>query len=194
MCIKKLKRNKSTGPDKIPNEAIIEADPNTRKIIRQSLNKMYEEEKIPKEWQHGEIIRIYKGKGEKGKCCNERGITLTSNLDKLFARLIDNRIKTKILVSEAQAGGQNVKPTADHLSIINNIINQNKRRRKPTYIAFLDVTKAYDKAWLNAILYTANKSGIKGKNWRMLKELNSNLTATIKTKHGNTRISQSTTV
>ncbi len=68
-----------------------------------------------------------------------------------------------------------------------NIINQHKKKRQPTYMAFLDVTKAYDKAWLNAILYTAHKSGVKGKDLRIIKEINSNLTATIKTKHGNTR-------
>ena len=52
---------------------------------------------------------------------------------------------------------------------------------------FLDVTKAYDKAWLNAILYTAHKHGLKGKNWRIMKELNNNLTATVRTEVGNTR-------
>jgi len=38
-------------------------------------------------------------------------------------------------------------------------------------------------AWLNAILYTMNKSGITPKNWRMI-QLNTGLTAKICTKHG----------
>ena len=46
------------------------------------MNKVYNEEKIPDEWQKGEIIRIYKGKREKGKCINDRGITLASNMGK----------------------------------------------------------------------------------------------------------------
>ena len=49
------------------------------------------------------------------------------------------------------------------------------------------MTKAYDKAWLNAILYTTNKNGIKGQHWRLINELNSNLTAKIRTQHGLTR-------
>ena len=48
----------------------------------------------------------------------------------------------------------------------------------------MDVTKVYDKAWLNAILYALHKSGLKGKNWRIVKKINTNLTATIRTKHG----------
>ena len=50
--------------------------------------------------------------------------------------------------------------TTSHIQNIRN-------NKKPAYIAFLDVTKAHDKAWLDAILYdhtdlrdTANKSRI----------------------------------
>ena len=60
-----------------------------RKNILTIFNKIYKTEKIPQEWKHGRIIRIYKGKGKKGQCCNERGITLSSNLGKLFERIIN---------------------------------------------------------------------------------------------------------
>ena len=188
-CIKTLKRRKSTGPDNIPNEALIEADPITRAIYLETLNKVYTEEIIPQEWQHGEIKRIYKGKGTKGKCSNERGITLASNMGKLFERLMNNKIKKETLITPAQAGGQEGMATVDHLMILNSLINQSKKtKKKELYIAFLDVTKAYDKAWLDAIMYSMHKSGLKGKNWRIAREINSNLTATIKTKFGPTRM------
>jgi hypothetical protein len=152
-CIMKLKRNKSTGPDMIPNEAIKEADQETRTIILEALNRTYASETIPAEWQHGEIIRIYKGKGIKGKCSNERGITLSSNMGKIFERMLDQRIKNSINITEAQAGGQRGKATSDHLLIINSLIKQNKlKQNKTTYIALLDVTKAYDKAWNDAVM------------------------------------------
>ena len=64
-CIKKIKRGKATGPDKIPNEAIIEANDITNEILRHHLNKILTSQKIPDEWQHGEIIRLYKGKGKR---------------------------------------------------------------------------------------------------------------------------------
>ena len=51
------------GPDLIPNEAFIEADNKTRQIPLTTLNQIHKKKKIPKQWQHGEIIRIYKGKG-----------------------------------------------------------------------------------------------------------------------------------
>ena len=53
-------------------------------------------------------------------------------------------------------------------------------------MAFLDVTKAYDKAWSEAIMYVMHKQVIKDKHWRMIKKLNENLTAEITTKYGET--------
>jgi hypothetical protein len=165
---------------------MIESDEQNKMIISEMMNKIYQNEEIPKSWLEGEIIRFYKEKGIKGKCCNERGITLGSNMGKLFERIINNKITSQIDISEAQAGGKQGQSTVDHLIIINSIIKKNKvkKGKKNLYIAFLDVTKAYDKAWLNAILYTMNKSGVDNKNWKIIKNLNTNLTAKIRTKHG----------
>ena len=49
-------------------------------------------------------------------------------MGKVFERLINNRIKHQIETTEAQAGGQAGKSTADHISILNNIINHNKNK------------------------------------------------------------------
>ena len=59
--------------------------------------------------------------------------------------------------------------------------------KKKVYITFLDVTKAYDKAWLDAILYVLYKEGIDSPEWMVIKKLNEGLTATIQTKYGETR-------
>ena len=53
--------------------------------------------------------------------------------------------------------------------------------------AFLDFEKAYDKAWLDAIMVTLWDNGIKGKIWRMVKKLNEDITTSVKTNNGLTR-------
>ena len=115
LALKQLSRGKSPGPDNIPNEALIETNKDTRRIFLQVFNKIYAAEEIPKTWCEGNIIRIYKGKGKKGKCSNERGITLSSNLGKLFERVINNRIKEVINMTPNQGGGIKGKSTSDHL-------------------------------------------------------------------------------
>ena len=100
-------------------------------------------------------------------------------MGKLFERIINNRIKNVVKFTEFQAGGQQGKSTADHINILKSLINHSKLSRKPIHIIFLDVTKAYDNAWLNAILYVLHKNGLNGTNWRIVKHLNENLTAKI---------------
>ena len=117
-AIKKLKRKKSTGPDNLPNEIFIEANKETREIFREALNTIAQTEKIPDEWQEGNIITMYKGKGMKGKCSNERGITLSSNFGKLYERIINERAKKDISITDAQAGGKKGSSTVDHLLIL----------------------------------------------------------------------------
>ena len=185
--IKMLKKNKATGPDQIPNEIFTNANRETKAIYTQTINQILHTSNIPKQWLEGEITRLYKGKGKKGKCSNERGITLASNFGKVFERIINNRILPNINMSEAQAGGQKGKSTTDHLLILKNNINKIKQEKKTAYIAFLDVTKAYDKAWLDAIMYVMNKEGTPLNMWKIIKDLNTKLTARLKTKYGLTR-------
>ena len=87
-AIKQLKRNKSCGPDNIPNEVMIESNDEVREIITEVINNVYIHENIPKTWLEGETLRLYKYKETKGKCSNERGITLGSNIGKLCVKCI----------------------------------------------------------------------------------------------------------
>ena len=76
--------------------------------------------------------------------------------------------------------------TSDHILRIKETIKQNKLMKKDTYVTFLDVTKAYYKAWLKGIMYVMDK-GCKEAAWNLTDKLNQNLTATIRTAFGNTR-------
>ena len=64
MAIKKLKRNKSVGPDKIPNEIFIEANKETKQLLKTKIENIHATEDIPQSWEEGEII-LYKGKAKK---------------------------------------------------------------------------------------------------------------------------------
>ena len=183
-AIKRLKKGKSMGPDNIPNEAIIELNQKNRNTLKEVLNRTLQDQDIPKSWETGTITRLYKGKGTRGKCSNERGITVSSNSGKLFERIVNNRAKQITNISDAQA--KEKRATTDHLMILKEIINGQKERKKPIYLAFLDVTKAYDKAWLTGIMYVLQKNGVTGPLWNTIRKLNTNLKATIKTKDGQT--------
>ena len=190
IVIKKLKRKKAIGPDEIPNELFIEADEDTKNIYREHFNSINQTMEIPDEWQEGNIKRLYKGKGDKGKCSNERGITISSNYGKVYERLINERVLKKVNISDNQAGGKKGAATVDHIVLAKEILNEIKKQKKNADTALLDVTKAYDKAWLTGIMEVLYKQGLTDNHWTIVKKLNENLTAKIQTKYGYTRMIQ----
>ena len=88
-------------------------------------------------------------------------------------------------ISDAQAKDQ--RSTTDHLLILKELIKILKYRKKPIHIVFLDVTKAYDKAWLEGLLFALHNNGVTGPLWNIIRKANLGLTAIIKTKDGPTR-------
>ena len=187
-AIKSLKNNEAMGTDKIKNEFIKNGGEILQTNILKTFNHIFDKESIPSTWQEGTISHLYKGKGDPETLSNGRGITVSSNLGKLFERIINNRATNIIPFSEAAAGGRRGRGTTDQLFILKSIIEQRQYEKRPLYLAFLDVEKAYDKAWSQAIMHILWKCKIRGKLWRIIENLNSNLTAKIKTRYGLTRI------
>ena len=71
-AIKRLKWNKATGPDGILNELLLEADKHTKTALLKIIKNIHHDNKIPDQWRIGTITRIYKGKGDRGMCSNQR--------------------------------------------------------------------------------------------------------------------------
>ena len=129
-AIKSLKRGKSNGPDDIPNEIFIESTQQNLNTHLRMMNKILRTTQIPNQWKEGSLKRLYKGKGIKGKCSNERGITLASNIGKMFERLINNRMVPRVQMTDAQAGGIKGRATVDHILILKELANIAKKKGK----------------------------------------------------------------
>ncbi len=92
-----MKNGRAAGPGDIPIELIINSG--GRKLLEMItilLNKMIHGEKVPEEWKVAIITSINK-KGDKRKCENYRGISVTS----IFCRIY-GRILAKLVESEYQ--------------------------------------------------------------------------------------------
>ena len=149
---------------------------------------VFDKEDVPQQWNKGDMVNLSKPKGDKEMLTNKRGLTLTSNVGKLFERVLNNRVVEVLPFSEAQAGGRPGRCTVDQHFILHEVVKQRRSENKPTYCAFLDVHKAYDKAWRGIILHILWEADIRGKLWRLLHLLNSDITAQIRTRFGLTRI------
>ena len=187
VVIKSLKNRKARAEDLITNEFLKALDNDNRKYLLEIINNLKQKLIVPRAWKEGTLSLIYKGKGVKGNPKNDRGITVSSCMAKMVERLIKNDITEEIEITECQGGGIPGIGTRDHITIMNTIIQRYKGKNKTLHIVFLDVEKAFDKAWREGILHLMNKHGCSRNNWAYIDALNENNTVKIKTAWGMTK-------
>ena len=90
-AISQLKPSRYGGPDHIINEFIIHGKHIFVPTMCNLFNKIYETGHFPDSWSEGYVIPLYK-KGSINDVENYRGITLLSNVCKLFTRVLNNRL------------------------------------------------------------------------------------------------------
>ena len=179
-------KNKSNGKSTtdIKNEMLKRPGEKMIDFIYPLIETIWEEEQIPDTWNTGHITSLWKGKGDREKLENHRGITTSSAIGSIIETLIDHRIEAHVPFTQAQGGGQRGSSTCDHLFLLRAIIDISISEKRTTYLTFYDVSKAYDNANNSDMLKIIWDDGIRGKTWRILKNMNSNLKAKVKTKHG----------
>ena len=113
------------------------------------------------------IHMLFKG-GDKGLLDNYRGISLTSNVGKLYTRLLGRRLEADVeernLLGDIQFGFRRDKRTTDAIFILTKIIEQRRKNSKKTALAFLDIKKAYYRVDRQILWKCLDTLGYGGKN------------------------------
>ena len=92
------------------------------------------------------IVTLYKNKGDRSDCNNHRGISLMSIVGKCFARVVLMRLQ-KIadrVYPESQSGFRAERSTTDMVFSLRQLQEKCREQHQPLYIAFIDLTKAFD--------------------------------------------------
>ncbi|GBP42188.1 Probable RNA-directed DNA polymerase from transposon X-element [Eumeta japonica] len=103
--LKKLKTEKSPGPDNITNEILKIGAPLLLSHLTQVFNLSLKTEEVPKQWCNSDIVLLYK-KGDPLDIGNYRPISLLPSIYKLFTTILLSRITPIIDASQPieQAG------------------------------------------------------------------------------------------
>ena len=182
----KLKKNNKATTD-IPNEILKRGGKGFVECFYPVLERFWNYEKTTKEWNEGIITSVWKGKGDQEKLKFQRGITVSSSISMIFEELINERMTNLIPLTTAQGGGRKGTSTRDHVFLLRGAITHAIKNHKEMYVTYYDVAKAYDRANVDDMLVTAWEHGLRGKLWRLMNNLNTNLTARIKLRQGMTR-------
>ena len=72
---------------------------------------------------------------------------------------------------EGQAGFRVKRGFVDNIFTLNEIVQGRLREGKDTYAFFLDVQKAYDTVWRNALWFKLWEFGVREKMWRVCRRM-----------------------
>ena len=139
---------------------------------------------MPSMFRHGHVATLYKGDGDTNDPNNYRPITITSVVARIYERLQVDQLLSSMqaaqMPSPDQFGFTRKRSTHDAiyrlLSRIVETIDTGRGDQSYVPVVFVDISKAFDKVWIEGLLYKIHKMGITGNLFYMLKALLSNRT------------------
>ena len=122
----------------------------------------WEEETPPLPWNQGIITSVWKGKGDREKMENQRGITVSSSIGTIAEEILTKRLMQSIQFSQSQAGGKPGGSTTDQVFILKSIISLSLKAGQELFVTFFDIKKAYDRANMDDMLHVIHEQGFSG--------------------------------
>ena len=106
----------------------------------------WQEGAVSQEMRDSKSITIYKNKGERNDCNNYRGISLRSIDGTVFARVKLIRLQklAERIYPESQCGFGAERSTIYTIFSLRQLQERCREQHMPLYIAFIDLTKAFD--------------------------------------------------
>jgi exonuclease III len=176
-----MKKGKAPGFDNITQEwlniACDEKDPESGEypakpespmgeVMLRLFQMCWSLSRVPQQWQTGLLVSIFK-KGDPASMDNYRGITLMSLGLKVMCCLVTRRLVTaieskKVLV-KAQGGFRPSEEAIAQATTLYEVLLRRLIQGKKTYVAFLDLKKAFDTVPHEALFAKLRAIGVKGK-------------------------------
>jgi hypothetical protein len=164
--IKSIKPNKSCGPYSIPFDILNLLLFDIATILTKIINLTFETGVFPSSLKLVKVIPIFKNKGSSLQFNNYRPISLLSNIDKIFEKLVHSRLisfldKYKVLYNK-QFGFRKHHSTAHTLISLTEEIRKSLDSGRFSCGVFIDLQKAFDTVDHMILLDKLNKYGVRG--------------------------------
>ena len=170
--VKRLKMGKAPGICGIVPEMLKAGGEVVVDWMAKVFNMVWREGEAPRDWKNAVIVPVYK-KGIKLDCTNYRGISLMSVVGKVFARVLNERVKglTVDKVMDEQGGFRAGRGCNGQIFAVKHIVEKTIEKDKKTCMAFVDLEKAYDSVSREKLWKVLDEYGVKGKLLRAIQAL-----------------------
>ncbi|CAJ1066317.1 uncharacterized protein LOC109084930 [Xyrichtys novacula] len=125
-------------------------------------------------WWDANIVVIYKNKGDKAVCGNSHGISLLSIAGKVLSKIMLKRLVEHIseaALLETQCGFWKTRSTTDMVFVLRQLLEKSREQCKDLYIAFIDLSKAFDTVSRELLWKQLSKLGVPSKFLSVLQQL-----------------------
>ena len=148
---------KAPGDDTIQNIALENISRKALVQIAYIINAIIRIGHFPQCWKTSIVLPILKPGKNPEKPASYRPISLLPSLSKITEKIILNRMKKhekqqKQIIDE-QFGFREKHNTVQQVVRIVNNIRRNYNNNKVTVMALLDIEKAFDKVWIDGLIY-----------------------------------------
>jgi hypothetical protein len=106
-------------------------------------NFILETATFPRSWKQDRKVTLHK-KGPRSITRNYRLLAVHSIKRKIFAKILDARIRSSVSLSDTQNGFRKGRRCCDHAAVIHDIIQGAVRSGEDIFIATFDFQKAFD--------------------------------------------------
>ena len=180
-AIDSLAAGKAPGSDGIPPDLLKPCKITLLHSLHVLLCQCWQEGAVPQDMRDAKIITLFKNKGEMSDCNSYRGISLLSVIGKVFAKVILIRLQklAERVYPESQCGFRAGKSTIDMVFSLRQLQVKCREQQMPLYIAFIDLTEAFDLVSRNGLFKILPKIGCPPKLQSMIESFHTNMKGTV---------------
>ena len=132
------------------------------------------------------VVILFKLKGDRSDCNNYRAISVLSIFGKVFARVVLKRLQVlaQLVYLESQCGFRANRSTIDMISL-KQLKEKCREQRQPLFVAFIDLTKAFDLVSRDGLFKILPKIGCPPTRFSIIRSFHEDMKGTV-VFHGST--------
>ncbi|XP_063595337.1 uncharacterized protein LOC134772300 [Penaeus indicus] len=176
-AIDSLASEKAPGSDGIPPDLIKHCKTTLLLPLHEVLCQCWKEGAVPQDMRDAKIVTLYKNKGERNDCNNYRGISLLSIVGKVILARLQKLVKR--VYPESQCGFRAERSTVDMVFSLRQLQEKCREQQMPLYVAFIDLTKAFDLVSREGLFKILPKIGCPPKLQSLIESFHSEMQGTV---------------
>ncbi|XP_066282992.1 uncharacterized protein [Branchiostoma lanceolatum] len=176
-----LSTGKAPGSDAIPPDLLKHCKTVLLLPLHELLCQCWKEGAVPQDMRDSKIVTLYKNKGERSDCNNYRGISLLSVVGKVYTKVVLARLQrlAERVYPESQCGFRANRSTIDMIFSLRQLQEKCREQNMPLYIAFIDLTKAFDMVSRDGLFKILPKIGCPPKLQSLIESFHTNMKGTV---------------